>query len=297
MELDTVQSSLANAGTSAQSKSSGHGKSAKRGRTQGDDFKHDKSQTPKGPRGKKKKRSRDSAMPRQPISGYFRFLNDHREKVRAEQPHLSFSEIVKQLGSDWSTLPKEQKQKYLDAADKEKEQYNREMQAYKQTEAYRAVNQKSHDKNNEIAAIHNDAEQEKEDSFDIPIFTEEFLDHNKARETELRHLRKINTQYEEQTAVLHQHVENLKSAVNRLEVETDQQRNNNMALQQHLESLRRSLLQAFRNIPLPDTKELPTLMSINSYMTRLHAYILDPSHQDESLIGTIRDIVGRLEIQ
>lgn len=37
---------------------------------------------------------------------------------------------------------------------------------------------------------------------DIPIFTEQFLQHNKLRETELRQLRKANIDYEQQASVL-----------------------------------------------------------------------------------------------
>ena len=87
--------------------------------------------------------------------------------------------------------------------------------------------------------------------FDIPIFTEEFLDHNKAREAELRQLRKSNTDYEQQNAILQKHIENMKAAVEKLEVETMQQRNNNVALQQHLDHMRATLTASFQNIPLP----------------------------------------------
>src|SRR5215471_10117226 len=56
-----------------------------------------------------------------------------------------------------------------------------------------------------------------------------------AREAELRQLRKSNTDYEQQNAILQKHIENMKAAVEKLEVETVQQRNNNVALQQHLD--------------------------------------------------------------
>merc|ERR1712126_544369 len=45
-------------------------------------------------------------------------------------------------------------------------------------------------------------QRENSNSFDIPIFTEEFLDHNKARELELKQLRKQTGEFEEQNAVL-----------------------------------------------------------------------------------------------
>ena len=71
------------------------------------------------------------------------------------------------------------------------------------------------------------------------------------RETELRQLRKQNTEYEEQNAILSKHIENMKQAIEKLEVETVQQRSNNMALQQHLDILRGTLTANFASIPLP----------------------------------------------
>lgn len=48
--------------------------------------------------------------PRQPLTGYVRFLNERREAVRSENPGLSFSEITKLLGSEWTKLPQHEKQ-------------------------------------------------------------------------------------------------------------------------------------------------------------------------------------------
>ncbi|CAH0550979.1 unnamed protein product [Brassicogethes aeneus] len=82
-------------------------------------------------------------------------------------------------------------------------------------------------------------------NFDIPIFTEEFLDHNKTRESELRQLRKINTDYEQQNAILQKHIENMRGAITKLETEINQQTKNNSALQQHLEHLQNTLTNGF----------------------------------------------------
>ena len=75
-------------------------------------------------------------------------------------------------------------------------------------------------------------------SFDIPIFTEEFLNHNRARELELRQLRKQTSEFEEQNAVLGKHIDSMKSAISKLEVETVQQRQSNAAFQQQLDMIR-----------------------------------------------------------
>ena len=79
-------------------------------------------------------------------------------------------------------------------------------------------------------------------SFDIPIFTEEFLNHNRARELELRQLRKQTSEFEEQNAVLGKHIDSMKSAISKLEVETVQQRQSNAGFQQQLDMLRFNLI-------------------------------------------------------
>ena len=71
------------------------------------------------------------------------------------------------------------------------------------------------------------------------------------RETELRQLRKQTTELEEQNAILSKHIENMKQAIDKLQVEVLQQRNNNMALQGHLDALRQTLTSNFASIPLP----------------------------------------------
>lgn len=88
-------------------------------------------------------------------------------------------------------------------------------------------------------------------NFDIPIFTEEFLDHNKTRDSELRQLRKVNTDYEHQNAILQKHIDNMKSAILKLETDISQQSKNNTALQQHLEHLRTTLTNGFGGVKLP----------------------------------------------
>lgn len=132
-------------------------------------------------------------------------------------------------------------------------------------------------------------------NFDIPIFTEEFLDHNKNRDTELRQLRKSNTDYEQQNAILQKHIENMKNAIDKLETDICQQKKNNVSLQEHLDRLRRTLVDGFSPVKLPGVKEMATYATIDSYMTTLHSMLLENSTQDASLLQTIRDIVGRME--
>ncbi|XP_032831579.1 high mobility group protein 20A-like isoform X1 [Petromyzon marinus] len=257
------------------------------------------------PKGKKRKKvGRDSNAPRAPLTGYVRFLNERREQVRAENPDVSFPEITRMLGNEWSKLPAQEKQRYLDEADKDKERYMKELEKYQQTEAYKIFNRKTHEKKQKkeepcsINGSSNENEEESRDKlsvFDIPIFTEEFLDHNKAREAELRQLRKTNTEYEEQNAILQKHIENMRAAIERLERDVNAERVHNLALHQHLEALRHALTNGFSAVPLPGSGETPTLETIDSYMTKLHNIILASPQENEGLLATVRDVVSRLD--
>nr|KAG5692124.1 hypothetical protein BaRGS_014287 [Batillaria attramentaria] len=215
-------------------------------------------------KGKKRKKGiKDINAPKQPLSGYLRFLTERREKIRQQNPNLSFTEISKQLGAEWSGLPQHEKQRYLDEAERDKERYNREMEAYQQTEAYRTFKKQFTGKSKEdeteaqqqqlngtgLEVLNPD--EDESGTFDIPIFTEEFLDHNKTRDSELRQLRKQTTELEEQNAILSKHIDNMKQAIERLEVDAIQQRSTNVALQGHLDSIRNTLTQRFASLPLP----------------------------------------------
>lgn len=140
-----------------------------------------------------------------------------------------------------------------------------------------------------------DAEGKERSVFDIPIFTEEFLNHSKAREAEMRQLRKTNMEYEERNAALQKHVESMRGAVERLEGDVLQERSRNTLLQQHLDTLRHALTSSFSGLALPGSGEVPTLETIDLYMKKLHAIILANPQEHEALINTIREVVSRLD--
>ncbi|KAL1513615.1 hypothetical protein ABEB36_003005 [Hypothenemus hampei] len=271
---------------------------------------------PKTPKTKKRKKPKDTTAPRQPLTGYIRYLNDRREAVRTGNPNLSFAEITKILASEWTNLPIDRKQQYLDAAEQDRERYTKEYEAYKQTEAYKQFTEQQNEKklkeakdkeNNEKPAIVNVPNSTNQPVFskdsydvdfgnvDIPIFTEEFLEHNKTRDAELRQLRKINTDYEQQNAILTKHIDNMKTAITKLKSEITQQEKTNISLQQHLDNLRKCLSTGFSEVQLPGIKEVANLENIENYMTSLHALLLESDSQDIKLLHTVRDVVAKLE--
>ena len=117
------------------------------------------------------------------------------------------------------------------------------------------------------------------------------------REAELRQLRRSATEYEEQNSILSKHVESMKQAIQKVEVETTQQRNTNVVLQHHLDGLRETLTHGFSNLPLPGTNEVPSEETIDNYMTKLYSVILDSPQENEGLITSVREIVSRLGYQ
>lgn len=260
---------------------------------------------------KKKKNKLGVAAPRQPLTGYVRYLNSRRDTLRNDNPNLSFPDITKILAQEWANLPPEEKRPYQEAGEQDRERYLQEMETYKKTDAYKdylrqleenkqKVKEKSKEKEPEAkrTKVMNDHNEESNGSgFDIPIFTEEFLDLNKSREAELRQLRKSSTDYELQNASLSRIVDSMNTAVSSLQSEISAQRANNLALNRHLELLRATLAAAFHAVALPDTNERPTVDTIDSYMQKLHSLFTGPgANQHSQLLSRVSGIVERLDL-
>ncbi|XP_074193675.1 SWI/SNF-related matrix-associated actin-dependent regulator of chromatin subfamily E member 1-related isoform X2 [Rhinolophus sinicus] len=284
------------------------------------------------PKGKKRKKILPNG-PKAPVTGYVRFLNERREQIRSRHPDLPFPEITKMLGAEWSKLQPAEKQvdgrgrrmgptrpplplgwaklshatcqRYLDEAEREKQQYMKELRAYQQSEAYKMCTEKIQEKKikkedsgsglmNTLLNGHKGGDCDGFSTFDVPIFTEEFLDQNKAREAELRRLRKMNVAFEEQNAVLQRHTQNMSSARERLEQELALEERRMLALQQQLQAVRQALTASFASLPVPGTGETPTLSTVDFYMARLHGAIERDPAQHEKLIVRIKEILAQV---
>merc|ERR1719166_736477 len=169
-------------------------------------------------------------------------------------------------------------------AKKDKDRYDKEFAEYQTTEQYKNYleSQKDHSSSNAKDAEPSKSKKKKKvstaareernsfdesdgemsvaeparensNNFDIPIFTEEFLDHNKARELELKQLRKQTGEFEEQNAVLGKHIESMKSAISKLEVETVQQR--------------QMVVTQFKGLQVPGVEEPLSLQSADQFVS------------------------------
>lgn len=106
-------------------------------------------------------------------------------------------------------------------------------------------------------------------SNNIKIFTSEFLEHNKEKETELRKLRKLTMDFEEQNAILSKHVDNMKAAETKLTLEMTQMKERNEKVEQHLLRLKKEFVESFASLAIPGTKEYPTMETMEEYLDKL----------------------------
>ncbi|KAJ8374532.1 hypothetical protein SKAU_G00051120 [Synaphobranchus kaupii] len=131
--------------------------------------------------------------------------------------------------------------------------------------------------------------------FDVPIFTEEFLDQNKAREAELRRLRKANVEFEEQNSILQKHIADMYSAKERLEAELGQDERRTQALHRHLQAIKHMLVSNLATVALPGTGETPSLGTLDSYLSRMGSVLETNPQEHRGLVIQLQDILAHLD--
>lgn len=131
---------------------------------------------------------------------------------------------------------------------------------------------------------------------EIPIFTNEFLEHNKVFDMELRTLRKSKADLEQQNAVLEKHVENMKFGVEKMTNENDELAEKNRLLEIYLEKLKTKLAHALSGLPIPTQPNGATTDNIEKYMTDLYKMATTNTHGPASL-NKAKDIIRKLDLQ
>ncbi|XP_037038673.1 high mobility group protein 20A [Bradysia coprophila] len=281
-----------------------------------------------------KKKKKDPNTPKHPLTGYIRYMNVRREELKKVKPESTAIELTKIIGEEWNALSDDLKKPYLEAAELDKERYHKEYAIYEANKAAdqsspekpehspihtktNGTSTKSEKKPDKIKSEKKPDEPEKEKQpekrqeklplkepppklprigdYDIPIFTEEFLDHNKTVDTELRLLRKSNTDYEQQNSVLEKHVENIRNGISKLESETNALKENNQLLETYITKLRMKLTTALAGLSIPGETEPCNLQNIDRYMTILQQMATN-SHGPASL-NKAKDIVRKLDLQ
>jgi len=79
--------------------------------------------------GKRKKPVKDPNAPKRSLSAFFLFCSEYRGEIKKANPSYTVGDIAKELGKRWETTP--EKAKFEAKAAKNKEQYDKDLAAYK----------------------------------------------------------------------------------------------------------------------------------------------------------------------
>ncbi|KAH8290655.1 hypothetical protein KR054_004778 [Drosophila jambulina] len=114
---------------------------------------------------------------------------------------------------------------------------------------------------------------------EIPIYTNEFIEHNRSTENELRTLRKAKTDLEQQNAVLEQHVDNTKAGYAKVMGEVSVLMAENARLESYVKGMRQKLVSALGAIQLPPLESAgpPSVENIDKYVRHLAGLAAQPT--------------------
>ncbi|KAH8413797.1 hypothetical protein KR222_008364, partial [Zaprionus bogoriensis] len=136
---------------------------------------------------------------------------------------------------------------------------------------------------------------------EIPIYTNEFIEHNRSTENELRALRKNKTDLEQQNAVLEQHVDNTKAGHAKVMGEVAELKEENVRLMSYLNGLRQKLVAALGGLALPplDPNGL-NVDNVDKYIQHLAGLISSSSStagpQNNAMLLKVGEILGKLDM-
>ena len=77
------------------------------------------------------KKQRDPLLPKRPNSSFLFFCNDHRNKIREDNPELKMGGVMKELGKLWKNITEKEKEKYIIMATDAKASYEDAIETYK----------------------------------------------------------------------------------------------------------------------------------------------------------------------
>ncbi|KAL5971296.1 High mobility group protein 20A [Taenia solium] len=236
-------------------------------------------------------RSYGPNAPLKPSSAFNLYMR-YRSSQSNELSSLPFNERRRMISSEWASLPQEQKDMYYKQAIVERTRYEEEFAEYKKTDEYKNWLAKQ-EYNKSLQRKKNGKSSSKEthedvDSFEdeysskfrrIPIFTHEFLEYNRERETSLRHIRKQVTKLDEETALLSKHIDNLAGAETTLEQQIKSAEATLASEESVLAKLNKELVATFSDLPIPiadasnrspnKSAERINPNNIESYLSRL----------------------------
>eukprot|EP01083_Nonionella_stella_P249069 861602_1 len=83
------------------------------------------------------KKPKDTKGPTRPMSAYFLYAGDVRQKTRQDNPDLKIGQISKLIANEWAKVADKKKKKYSDKTNKAMEEYKKKMDKHKKSAAYK----------------------------------------------------------------------------------------------------------------------------------------------------------------
>ncbi|KAL3453657.1 high mobility group box domain-containing protein [Aspergillus insuetus] len=80
------------------------------------------------------RKKKDPNAPKRGLSAYMFFANDNRDKVREDNPGITFGQVGKMLGEKWKALSDKERKPYDDKAAADKKRYEEEKAQYNAAE-------------------------------------------------------------------------------------------------------------------------------------------------------------------
>lgn len=208
--------------------------------------------------------------------------NALEDKLRLKNPELKTKTE--------ENYPQKKKKKYDHAELKKKQEKpqltktQKKLQSTKTQENLQLTNKSKSEPSNQSSTV-----------IDIPIFTDEFLNFNKAREVEMRKSRKILTDKKEEFSVLQKHIEIMNNTIEKNNHSIEQYRLHEANLEHCLNKYRDQFFNALSHIPLPVYDGvIPTVETFDHYMIKLAELMKTTS--DPDLVSNVKEALCKLKI-
>ena len=231
---------------------------------------------------KRRKVFRDENAPKPPKNAYMFYFHEHKEDFKNDA-EVNPKDVVSRIAASWRALSEEEKKHYVELASAGRLKYEEEVKQYRNSDAYKHfLIEKERFKQMESESQETPCSSTKKQNYEmpagnnkllgVPIFSPQFLELNKNRETTLRKLRREVSELEEETELIQK---NIYSLSNRLEIMQEAIYNDEFGLmnvQQTIEKWRKLTLKALDD---------------GNFMTELG---LSPSSTAEELISTLEAV-------
>jgi len=199
---------------------------------------------------------------------------------------------------------KTKKNEYIVKSEKERLKYHEELDKYKNTDSYKEFQKKliEHKKSETCKSSQknkNNTSKLADETFlgDIPIFTKEFLEHNKEREADLRRLRLEVSRLEEEDKCLTANVSRLKSACLQSEGELSGHKDYMETLSEQTICYTKALIDVFGSLTIPGYPNGLTKENIEAYMSKVHDIVTHARPENQSIISKLKDSAKRFKIR